>query len=228
MPARVAINKSIELAIQLVAGLDSRRGALESAVDGVGHARRRLHARQPRGPAAPAGRGPRRQPRLLRPAGRLRAPHAGSRSRSAGDIVVPDRRYTAGDPDHYPFYSTYQAVDLVCYPPEHEGFGNQAIEAVWARLPLAVFEYPVFAALRARARPALHLARRRVAARPASTTSAACTSCSDDILDRAVGESHRGARRPRPGARWTEENERALRAFCGIDVVADQYIALYA
>ena len=61
-----------------------------------------------------------------------------------GNIVVPDRRFEPGDPDHYPFYSTYQAVDLVCYPPEHEGFGNQAIEAVWAKLALAVLEYPVF------------------------------------------------------------------------------------
>ena len=36
MPARVAINKAIELAIQFVAGLDARRAELERAPDGVG------------------------------------------------------------------------------------------------------------------------------------------------------------------------------------------------
>jgi hypothetical protein len=61
-------------------------------------------------------------------------------------VVVPDQRYTQGDPNHFPFYSTFQTFDLVCYPPEHEGFGNQAIETVWAKVPRAVLEYPVFKA----------------------------------------------------------------------------------
>lgn len=44
MPARVAINKAIELAIQFVAGLQSRRADLEHAPDGLGAHRRRLAA----------------------------------------------------------------------------------------------------------------------------------------------------------------------------------------
>lgn len=55
---------------------------------------------------------------------------------------MPDQRFTPGDTEHVPFYSTYQTFDLVCYPSEHEGFGNQAIETVWARVPLVVLEYP--------------------------------------------------------------------------------------
>ncbi len=143
MPARVAINKSIELAIQLVAGLESRRAALEGAADGLGRSRRGFTAGSrvvlllPQGEDLDDNR--EYFDRLV-----AYARHMGMTLAYGGDIVVPDRRWQAGDRDHYPFYSTYQAVDLVCYPPEHEGFGNQAIEAVWARLPLAVFEYPVF------------------------------------------------------------------------------------
>ncbi len=45
------------------------------------------------------------------------------------------------------FYQTYDAMDAIVYPSEHEGFGNQGIEAVWAMRHLAVHYYSVFKAL---------------------------------------------------------------------------------
>ena len=59
-------------------------------------------------------------------------------------MVVPDQKFAVGDRNQFAFYSTYQTFDLVCYPSEHEGSGNQAMETIWARLPLVVLEYPVF------------------------------------------------------------------------------------
>jgi mannosylglucosylglycerate synthase len=143
-----------------------------------------------------------------------------------GNIVVPDRRFRQGDLDHYPFYGTYQAVDLVCYPPEHEGFGNQAIEAVWAKRPLAVLEYPVFKRFVGKHIPhyislgdtdqltrlnefgGLHQLRR-------------------DILDRAVKSAIALLMDHNLEKRWTDENFTELGAFCGMDNVAAEYIRLY-
>lgn len=41
-------------------------------------------------------------------------------------------------------WDTYAYADVVTYPSEYEGFGNQFLEAVFAGKPVAVFEYPVF------------------------------------------------------------------------------------
>jgi glycosyltransferase involved in cell wall biosynthesis len=38
----------------------------------------------------------------------------------------------------------YPYADMITYPSEYEGFGNQFLEAVFAQKPVAVFEYPVF------------------------------------------------------------------------------------
>ncbi|SRR5579875_517651 len=46
-----------------------------------------------------------------------------------GDRVVADRAYE-GRPEQIPFYSLYQAVDLLMFPSYQEGFGNQFLEAV--------------------------------------------------------------------------------------------------
>ena len=40
--------------------------------------------------------------------------------------------------DVYPF------ADIVTYPSEYEGFGNQFLEAVFAKKPVVLFEYPVY------------------------------------------------------------------------------------
>jgi mannosylglucosylglycerate synthase len=225
MPARVAINKAIELAIQFVAGLNSKRAALEHAADGVGSKRRpftadsRIVLLLPQGEDIEENRD-----YLDRLCTYARA--IGVTVAYGGEIVVPDRRYQPGDRDHYPFYSTYQTMDMVCYPPEHEGFGNQAIEAVWARRPLAVLEYPVFKRFVSDHIPHVislgdpeHLGRLEefggLHQLPADTL--------DGATDAAIGvlKDHELERR------WTNENFRALREFCGIDTVASQYIRLY-
>jgi glycosyltransferase involved in cell wall biosynthesis len=225
MPARVAINKSIELAIQLVAGLAAKRSALENAADGIGHNRRRFADESRVVLVLPQGEDldDNREyfDRLVAYARQM-----GITLAYGGDIVVPDRRFQPGDHDHYPFYSTYQAVDLVCYPPEHEGFGNQAIEAVWARLPLAVFEYPVFQRYVRDHLP--HYISLGDAAQLARLDDfGGLHQLREDVLERAVEGAIRVLEDHDTEQRWTEENVQALRAFCGIDVVADQYIRLY-
>jgi len=44
----------------------------------------------------------------------------------------------------YSLWDAYTAADFVTYPSYWEGWGNQLIEALFARLPVVVFEYPVF------------------------------------------------------------------------------------
>lgn len=44
---------------------------------------------------------------------------------------------------NYALWDAYPFADLVTYPSEREGFGNQLLEAVFARKPVVVFEYPV-------------------------------------------------------------------------------------
>jgi mannosylglucosylglycerate synthase len=44
----------------------------------------------------------------------------------------------------YSLWDAYVGADLVTYPSVWEGWGNQLIEAVFARLPVVLFEYPVY------------------------------------------------------------------------------------
>ena len=44
----------------------------------------------------------------------------------------------------YSFWDTYLFADLMTYPSLQEGWGNQFLEGIWAKLPVASFEYPVF------------------------------------------------------------------------------------
>jgi mannosylglucosylglycerate synthase len=225
MPARVAINKAIELAIQFVAGLEHKRAALEDAPEGIGLKRRRFTAAS--------------RIVLLLPQGedlddnrdyfeRLQAYAAHSRITLAygGDIVVPDRRFHRGDADHYPFYSTYQAVDLVCYSPEHEGFGNQAIEAVWAERPLAILEYPVFQRF-VRDHVPHYISLGDTSQLGRLEEFDGLHQLAPDILDDAVDGAIAVLKDHNLERTWTEENFRALRAFCGMDTVAAAYIRLY-
>ncbi len=225
MPARIAINKAVELAIQFVAELNRQRATLESAPDGLGPNRRRFGADNSVVLLLPQGEDLEdNRPYFDKLVAYAR--HAKIKLAYGGDIVVPDSRFRPGDPDRYPFYGTYRAVDLVCYPPEHEGFGNQAIETVWAKRPLAVLEYPVFKRFVRNHIPhyislgdtgqltrlpgpgGLHQLRR-------------------DVLDQAVKSAITLLTDHRLEKRWAEENFTELRAFCGMDTVAAQYIHLY-
>ena len=225
MPARIAVNKAIELAIQFVAGLNRERATLESTPEGLGLRRRRFSADSSVVLLLPQGEDLEdNRPYFERLVAYAR--HSKIKLAYGGNIVVPDRRFRQGDPDRYPFYGTYQAVDLVCYPPEHEGFGNQAIEAVWAKRPLAVLAYPVFKRFVRQHIPhyislgdteqltrlnefgGLHQLRR-------------------DILDRAVKTAITLLMDHNLEKRWTDENFTELSAFCGMDNVAAKYIRLY-
>ena len=226
MPARVAINKAIELAIQFTAGLQKKRTLLEGAFDGVGGRGRQFTSSSKIVLLLPQGEDLDENRDYFE---RLQAyaRHLGVSLAYGGHVVVPDRRYSPGDTEHYPFYSTYQTVDLVCYPPEHEGFGNQAIEAVWARRPLAVLEYPVFKRFvrdhiphyislgepaelgRLEAFGGLHVLR-------------------EDILDRALNATVSVLKDHDLERQWVEENAAELRRFCGIDQVSQRYISLYS
>jgi hypothetical protein len=224
MPARVAINKAIELAIQFVAALSQERAALESAPDGLGVNRRRFGTTSSVVLLLPQGEDLDDNleyfERLLSYAREL-----GIKLAYGGNFVVPDRRFQP-DHDHYPFYGTYRAVDLVCYSPEHEGFGNQAIETVWAKRPLAVLEYPVFK----------RFVRNHIPHYISLGDTHQLEEIEDfgvlhhlrhDILDGAIEQAITVLTDHDLERRWTDEDFAALRAFCGMQTVSVQYIRLY-
>jgi mannosylglucosylglycerate synthase len=225
MPARIAINKAIELAIQFVAALSRERSALEESRDGLGPSRRRFNSASRVVLVLPQGEDLEdNRPyfeRLLAYAGQLDVKVA-----YGGDVVVPDRRFEAGDPDHYPFYGTYRTFDLVCYPPEHEGFGNQAIETVWAKRPLIVLEYPVFERfVRDHIPHYISLGDTEQLGRVAAF--GGLYQLRQDILDDAVERSIALLKDPDLERQWADEDYSALSAFCGMDTVAAEYIRLY-
>ena len=60
--------------------------------------------------------------------------------------VVGGRRQTRDGQKIYSLWDTYVFADFVTYPSLWEGWGNQFLEALRARLPLMLFEYPVYQA----------------------------------------------------------------------------------
>jgi hypothetical protein len=225
MPARVAVNKAIELAIQFVAGLAERRVDLEDAPEGVGVRGRRLSAAGKIVLLLPQGEDLEESRdyfnRLL-----AYATYMGVTLAYGGNIVVPDRKFIPGDRDHYPFYSTYQTVDLVCYPPEHEGFGNQAIEAVWAKRPLAVLEYPVFKVF-VRDHIPHYISLGDVAGLRQLDAFGGLHQLREDIVRKAVDAAIAVLKDHALERRWVDDNAYSLRRFCGIDTVCERYVNLY-
>jgi len=59
------------------------------------------------------------------------------------DLVDADRSMK-DDQKVYSLWDTYTMADLVTYPSLWEGWGNQFLEAVKAKLPLLLYEYPVY------------------------------------------------------------------------------------
>lgn len=72
-----------------------------------------------------------------------KAEHGGVELLFIEDRVNADRS-TREEQKIYSLWDTYPAADLVTYPSLWEGWGNQFLEAVKAKLPLLVFEYPVY------------------------------------------------------------------------------------
>jgi glycosyltransferase involved in cell wall biosynthesis len=61
------------------------------------------------------------------------------------DVVGATRSSASDDVKKvYSLWDVYPHADLITFPSEKEGFGNQYLEAVRARKPVAAFEYPVF------------------------------------------------------------------------------------
>jgi mannosylglucosylglycerate synthase len=73
-----------------------------------------------------------------------RAQEAGVDMRHAGDRVKHSREAGADGRKVYSLWDSYVQADFVTYPSTWEGWGNQFIEAVFAKLPVLVFEYPVW------------------------------------------------------------------------------------
>jgi len=64
----------------------------------------------------------------------------------AGERSERSERQTPAGQKVYSLWDTYVFADFVTYPSLWEGWGNQFLEAVRAKLPLMLFEYPVFRA----------------------------------------------------------------------------------
>nr|HID13599.1 glycosyl transferase family 1 [Anaerolineae bacterium] len=60
--------------------------------------------------------------------------------------LIGGRRQTRDGEKIYSLWDTYVFADFVTYPSLWEGWGNQFLEALRARLPLMLFEYPVYRA----------------------------------------------------------------------------------
>lgn len=64
--------------------------------------------------------------------------------RFVGDRVKHSRGTTSQGHKAYSIWDSYLYTDFVTYPSYWEGWGNQLIEATFVRLPILIFEYPVF------------------------------------------------------------------------------------
>ncbi|MFC1625626.1 glycosyltransferase [Patescibacteria group bacterium] len=58
-----------------------------------------------------------------------------------GDSI---KTQSKGNGAKFSLWDIYPYADLITYPSEHEGFGNQFLEATFAKKPVVIFEYPVF------------------------------------------------------------------------------------
>jgi glycosyltransferase involved in cell wall biosynthesis len=70
---------------------------------------------------------------------------AGIKALFIADRVDAQRRQEEGK-KIYSLWDAYVYADLVTFPSWWEGWGNQLLEAVFAKKPVVVFEYPVFKA----------------------------------------------------------------------------------
>lgn len=68
---------------------------------------------------------------------------AGIDARFISDKIRSQREEINGE-HRYSLWDSYVFADLVTYPSLFEGWGNQFLEALRAKLPIAIFEYPVY------------------------------------------------------------------------------------
>jgi len=58
--------------------------------------------------------------------------------------MIDTKRKIKNNKKIYSLWDTYLFADLVTYPSLYEGWGNQFLEAIKAKLPVVIFEYEVF------------------------------------------------------------------------------------
>ncbi len=75
---------------------------------------------------------------------KARAAERGVDLRFIGDRVGHNRGRAEDGAKTYSLWDSYVHADFVTYPSIWEGWGNQFIEAVFAKLPVVIFEYPVY------------------------------------------------------------------------------------
>jgi len=63
--------------------------------------------------------------------------------RHIDNFIGRERRVINGQ-KIFALWDTYAIADLVTYPSLWEGWGNQLLEAIRAKLPIVIFEYPVY------------------------------------------------------------------------------------
>ena len=103
---------------------------------------------------------------------------------------------------------------------------KRTIETVWARLPLAVLEYPVFKTFVSYHIPH-YISLGEVAGLRRMDKPAGLYQLPTDVLERTLQMAITVLRDHAMEAQWVDENFASLRAFCGIDTVSAQYIQIY-
>ncbi len=139
---RIIPRKGIELAIDLVAELNGSHHRRRLEEKGLYDGRR--FDKDSRIVLVLAGYSEDPQAEYLK---RLQAKAArlGVELRVISDLIRARRRTEDGK-KRYSLWDCYVFADLVTYPSLYEGWGNQFLEAVRAKVPVVVFEYPVYRA----------------------------------------------------------------------------------
>jgi len=57
---------------------------------------------------------------------------------------IGERRTNDSGTKKYSLWDSYVHADIVTYPSQWEGWGNQLLEAIRAKLPIVMYEYPVY------------------------------------------------------------------------------------
>jgi glycosyltransferase involved in cell wall biosynthesis len=140
---RIVPRKGIELAIDLVAALD--RGENRRRLEERGLYDERPFGKGDRIVLVLAGYSEDPTKDYLK---RLekRAARAGVELCVISDRIRSRRGRTDNGKKIYSLWDSYVFADLITYPSLYEGWGNQFLEGLHARVPIVVFEYPVYKA----------------------------------------------------------------------------------
>jgi glycosyltransferase involved in cell wall biosynthesis len=139
---RIVERKGIELAIDLVAEMN--RHAYRKKLWKKGLYDGRKFDKKSRIVLVLAGYSEDRTERYLSRLKR-KIERAGIEARFIAERVASRREESDGE-RLYSLWDCYALADLVTYPSLFEGWGNQFLEAIRAKLPVTIFEYPVYRA----------------------------------------------------------------------------------